>query len=771
MPKEAFAQLQEEERRKDQSKANNKVRNVIEALPVNNNIAVSEQRLNANINNQKKDEDDFVVDYHYGDSVSNDEEVARISAVTNDNDSPLKNISTEEESANMVNYDLKITDHNVLPIHGRQRQQSGSVRSTRSSGSYEPSNHSAFSTPSIDDHSSGNKASPIHYKITETPPLLNFDALPPTKITSTFVSRVPQQNLSTQRSFLQDTKPELQAGVLQRKRNLSDTSLNINNSIVENTSLFSKSSAFDPIAVGGNLPSGLNKTHTDLNRMKGMITSTQPHIIDSKKQIFTLTDNGSLKLPGTHPQVLSQAIVVRSSSNGDVGKPTFTLTPSTNNRTKIIVQSTPSKSSITTNTAVPKPQQLVVSDGHSITKQRIIVSKTTFKANQTTERTPEAQSNYTNAVVSNIKPAIGTMANGTTLTTPKITTSTQQPKQAVLAQINGRQVLLIPKQEEPVQNNEKTAFPSLITPQSGNEIARNPQASQYKIVKSMPLSQFPVLQRPINGTSRSAHYDDEQSKLERCLLYGSAAVEKANVSNAKTSVSQAETSKQCITILKNEPSDSYNPTKMGIFLDENNLSEKRLMNATNRESIESLRRDSSDSGKSDIITSSTIAPGFAAANQRSNLSNSNLSSAQNGQSYRILMPNTSKNDQSSSSQTVQRKAVVLTNDVVLDGTNIINIRNFPTNNHVSTFEDGRRNSNKNNDSIIHVATSKKAPVTRIYKEDSSPGSQIDLHRDLNGSYQNLSVSSDSGFADHSLNDTPQSLRFYKNSNNVYHLSS
>merc|ERR1712133_137358 len=112
--------------------------------------------------------------------------------------------------------------------------------------------------------------------------------------------------------------------------------------------------------------------------MKGMITSTQSHIFDSKKQIYTISDNRSLKLPGTQTQVLSQAIVVRSSSNGDVGKPTFTLTPSTNNRTKIIVQSTPSKSSITTNTAVPKPQQLVVSDGTSITKQRIIVSKTTF---------------------------------------------------------------------------------------------------------------------------------------------------------------------------------------------------------------------------------------------------------------------------------------------------------------------------------------------------------------------------------------------------------
>ena len=771
MPKEAFAQLQEEERKKDQSKANNKVRNVIEALPVNNNIAVSEQRLHANINNQKKDEDDFVVDYHYGDSVSNDEEVARISAATNDNDSPMKVISIEEESANMVNYDLKITDHNVLSIQGRQRQQSGSVRSTRSSGSYEPSNHSAFSTPSIDDHSSGNKASPIHYKITETPPLLNFDAMPPTKIISTFVSRVPQQNLSTQRSFLQDTKPELQAGVLQRKRNLSDTSLHINKSVIENTSLFSKTSAFDPIAVSSNLQSGLNKTQTDLNRMKGMITSTQSHIFDSKKQIYTISDNRSLKLPGTQTQVLSQAIVVRSSSNGDVGKPTFTLTPSTNNRTKIIVQSTPSKSSITTNTAVPKPQQLVVSDGTSITKQRIIVSKTTFKANQITDRIPEAPSNYTNAVVSNIKPAISTMKNGATLTSPKIPTSTQQPKQAVLAQINGRQVLLIPKQEEPVQHKDKTAFPSLITPQSGNEVPRNPQAPQYKIVKSMPLSQLPVLQGTITGTSRSAHHDDEQSKLERCLLYGSAAVEKANVSNAKTSVSHAETSKQCITILKNEPNDSFNSMKMGIYPDENNLSENRVMNATNRESIESLRRDSSDSGKSDIITSSTIAPGFASANQRSNVSSLNLSSYQNGQPYQIPMPNTSKHDQSSSSQTAQREAVVLTNDVVIDGTNIINITNFPNSNHVSTFEDSRRNSNKNDDSTIHVATSKKAPVNRIYKQDSSPGSQINLHRDLNGSYQNLSVSSDSGFAEHSLNDTPQAIRFYKNSNNVYHVSS
>ena len=194
MPKEAFAQLQEEERRKDQNKSNNKIRPVSETLHGNNNIAVTDQRSNSNFNTHKKEEDDFVVDYHYGDSISNDEEVARISAVTSEQEDTLKIIHAEEETANMANNDLKVNDHNIISTHGSQRQQSGSVRSTRSSGSYAPSSHSALSTPSIDDHSSASKVSPIHYKIVETPPLLKFDAVPPTKFSSACISRLPNEN-------------------------------------------------------------------------------------------------------------------------------------------------------------------------------------------------------------------------------------------------------------------------------------------------------------------------------------------------------------------------------------------------------------------------------------------------------------------------------------------------------------------------------------------------------------------------------------------------
>ena len=120
----------------------------------------------------------------------------------------------------------------------------------------------------------------------------------------------------------------------------------------------------------------------------------------------------------------------------------------------------------------------------------------------------------------------------------------------------------------------------------------------------------------------------------------------------------------------------------------------------------------------------------------------------------------------------ERKAVVLTNDVVLDGTRVVRVTNVPTSNNVSNYQPGNAFLNKNNDPIGVVATSRNAIVSRMYKQERSTGNIIDIVQcESEDPYPNLSVSSDSGFAEHSPNVTPQSIRFSNNSNNVYHMPS
>ena len=755
MPKEAFAQLQEEERRKDQNKSNNKIRLVSETIHGNNNIAVTDQRSNLIFNNHKKEEDDFVVDYHYGDSISNDEEVARISAVTSEQEDVLKIIHAEEETANMANNDLKVNDHNIISTHGSQRQQSGSVRSTRSSGSYEPSIHSALSTSSIDDHSCASKASPIHYKIVETPPLLKFDAVPPTKISSANISRPFYEIQQPQGSSLIEVNPSVQSGITQRKRNLSDTSLHIHNNVIKNTSAFSKISAFDPISVSNTLQHGSNKIQIDSNSLKGVVTSTQSHISENKKTIGAVRNNVSLKPEVTHTQVLPQGLVFRSNSNGDVGKPTFTLTPTTNSKKTFIVQSTPSKSNIIPNMTVSKANPLVVTDGSTVTKQKIIVSKTSFQPNQTIQRISLGPSHSSKSIVSNIQPPHSTMENVSKSTSTGLHTSANQPKQAVLAQINGRQVLLIPKQEDLVQNKEKITVSSTVTSQIGKRIVSGTQVTpQYKIVKSISIPKIQTSLGPADVNTRITSNDDEQSKLERCLRYGSAAVEKAVVTGNNTSAVYTGTQNPCNDVSKNVPLDPFLPMKIGKISDVNALYEKQFTDGRNRESIESMRRDSSDSGKSDIITSSTIDPGMGPSNQQISQTVSNL----------ILSP-------SGPRPHVEKEAVVLTNDIVLEGGRIMNVKSITTNNHTSTAQPNASFLRTNNGSTRYTTTTNNVPIGRIYKTDDFSENVIDVHGELKDPYPNLSLSSDSGFAEQSPNVTPQSIRFYNNSNNVYHLSS
>merc|ERR1712038_852907 len=112
--------------------------------------------------------------------------------------------------------------------------------------------------------------------------------------------------------------------------------------------------------------------------------------------------------------------------------------------------------------------------------------------------------------------------------------------------------------------------------------------------------------------------------LERCLRYGSAAVEKAVVTGNNTSVVYTGTQDPCNDVPKNDPLDPFRPMKLGNFSEVNKLFEKQYTDGRNRESIESMRRDSSDSGKSDIITSSTIDPGMGPSNQQMSQTVSNL---------------------------------------------------------------------------------------------------------------------------------------------------
>ena len=60
----------------------------------------------------------------------------------------------------------------------------------------------------------------------------------------------------------------------------------------------------------------------------------------------------------------------------------------------------------------------------------------------------------------------------------------------------------------------------------------------------------------------------------------------------------------------------------------------------------------------------------------------------------------------------------------------------------------------------------------MYKQEGSTGNLVDLVQcESEDPYPNLSVSSDSGFAEQSPNVTPQSIRFSNNSNNVYYIPS
>merc|ERR1719266_3044365 len=97
--------------------------------------------------------------------------------------------------------------------------------------------------------------------------------------------------------------------------------------------------------------------------------------------------------------------------------------------------------------------------------------------------------------------------------------------------------------------------------------------------------------------------------------------------------------------------------KIGRFSEVNALYGKQYIDGRNRESIESMRRDSSDSGKSDIITSSTIDPGMGFSNQQMSQTVSNLILNQSGPRHHV-----------------EKEAVVLTNDIVLKGGRAISVK-------------------------------------------------------------------------------------------------
>ena len=98
---------------------------------------------------------------------------------------------------------------------------------------------------------------------------------------------------------------------------------------------------------------------------------------------------------------------------------------------------------------------------------------------------------------------------------------------------------------------------------------------------------------------------DEPSKLEQCLRYGSAAVESTIVTNPNISL-PFPGQQNGVTIINQGSLQSSHFSVTENVPKEDDYYGTQCIAGNNRESIDSLRRDSTDSGKSDIITSCTI---------------------------------------------------------------------------------------------------------------------------------------------------------------------
>ena len=635
MPAEAFTQMQEEAKRKEQNKLSNKFRNINGNAPGNNNTNATIYGGNPNIEMEQnqghgynlREEDDFVVDYHYGDSISNDEEVARISAATSEE--RTLNVISEEENRNMA---VHIADKNVFCNEGSLQEKSR-TESTRSSGSYYPSSNSEFSTPSVEEHSSMKKVSPICYKITETPPLPKFDALPPMNISTAFAMGTSQGNqLLPNPDGSKIRVSSSKDGLPPRKRYLSDTSLPFKRTM--DNAAFSKKSAFDPIS--NFRITSINKNQPEVNGTNGVkISASSTNVASLSISIPTITSGHmNTQLRPIGPQHIS----IQNGSN-NINKPSFSLASSGNNRKTFVVQSIQSNSGLTPILTDQAAQKLIIKESNPSNRNRIIVSHQASPHGQDQAKANLTGGHHQETMKHNDKPLFSTSevvsnpASGNFLPS-----SNQQPKQALLAQINGRQVLLIPKQEESLQ---KPSIPSTITSQMFSKVVTNTFASpQYKIIRNMPapnLQTSPGSESIVTQNMSIVKEDDEPSKLERCLRYGSAAVDMSLTSSPNVSLPYYDHNNSIKGFDSNHIQSTPLPNREA-FSKEENLNDRPFLNARSRESIESMRRDSSDSGKSDIITSSTIDAKLLPKEQLMSHSLSYLIPSQGTNSYQMFNP-------------------------------------------------------------------------------------------------------------------------------------
>jgi hypothetical protein len=369
-----------------------------------------------------------------------------------------------------------------------------------------------------------------------------------------------------------------------------------------------------------------------------------------------------------------------------------------------------------------------------------------------------------------------------------VTSSAQQHKQALLTQINGRQVLLIPKQTETIQGIEKVSTTATVTAQMGNKETINTYSPpQYKIIRSVPIQKIQNAKSGVTilpGDINTIKEDDEPSKLEQCLRYGSAAVGKTIVANSNVSLPLSEP-QHCIAMTNQDRLQSTSFSAMETVYKDDDSYGRQFISGNQRELLESMRRDSSDSGKSDIITSSTIDARLLPTELSHQFSSPIY--PQENKAYQILIPKhhavTHESPSMISYRPIVQKDMCSTNNIALGGSNIIRVASMPTNYNLITQNNAMPRKSFDHSGIglnMNTVGARYELGPQIEKRDNTFNvPQLEQRTDivnevydeLDDQRYNLSVSSDSGFIDQSPNITPQSISLPHNLSNLYNVSS
>ena len=738
---DGLVQLQEGETKKEKHNSGNKLVILSQNLHGNPDIGLStntsshlDMHSGQTEHTKRGEEADFVVDYHYGDSMLNDDEVARISDAASCEVSPLL-LNSKNDTIN-TNYEFPIK---IPGAPGRDGQRKHRHDSTRSSESYYPSSNSEFSTPSHEDQYTWNmKKSPSSSKANNTPPLLKFGALPPEKISSAFTIDTLNGSLNIPNPDAVVIKDEKQ----KETRNISDTAIQLNNTNHTN-SVFSSKSAFDRIS---------NFRLTSTNENEAQLTQTRNIVIDDVagnlgiKQIGITSTANMNSQRSVIQKIPPQGITIRSMGT-TANKPSFTLSSTGSNQKSFVVQSAPSRTSIT----LPRqdPQQLIITDGAPPNNTRInAVSNGSILYSQDQPQKNNAAPQLPSASMCQVIPTFSTTgASQGSVSSNIALTSDHQRKQAILAQINGRQVLLIPKQEQAPHNAENTKPSAIFTSQNVPIVTSSLQSyPKYKIIRSTPASTITSASNalhPVKAEPNITTSDIEPSKLEQCLLYGSASVGKTVVRTSNVSVPY---SYQGVNASNTNNHQSSSLMKFDRAA-QNNYNQT-ISNVKHRESIESMRRDSTDSGKSDIITSSTIDASLVSQGQFGRHPISTSVSSGQSHSYQFLIPNNCEANYEKAISVFGSKSneecMKISSNVVGGGSNSIRVVPYPPTS-VPTTQD-----------ILIADQTDLYEQKMVQSYDEGKMNQV---QDVSYTHHNHSVSSDSGFIEQSPDVTPQSVSF------------